>query len=352
MLRQEVKKIFLKRYVLAVLLALLLVESILCVKQSGSTFRSGFDKETYELYLDAYGGPLTAEKKDLIAQTFACLSEETVLLDSDLSQAERQQIETLVAASVRGRLGVEQFREIYDYAAAKEGRYIIHAGAWNDLFGTERIDFFCILAVILFTVLAFVAENETDITRIKDTTPKGKTLLYRTDLLLGLLFAALLSLTVSAMRLGVGLMQFSVHDVSAPLESLPMFENTPYAISLLGGYLLIAGIKAVGLAAFTALCFLFGNLFASSVTVVMGSLLAVLLPQYVLHTPLLYHLPPVSLLLGNGFFYGDVEVEIENALPLVLSTASGAAALPISLLGAGLLIVAAFCVTGKRRKDR
>ena len=351
MLRQELKKIFLKRYFLVVLAVLLLAEGILCVKQSDSTFNSYFDKETYELYIDAYSGTLTKEKKDLIALTLECLSDETMLQDSNLSKEDQEQVEMLLSASIRGRLGVEQFREIYDYAAAKDGRFIIHANAWNYLFGTERIDFFCILAVILFTVLAFVSENETNITLMKYVTPKGKKQLYRMDLLLGLLFAVLLSLTTSALRLGVGLAQFSIHDFSAPLESLPLFENTPYSVSLLGGYFLIACIKAVGLAAFTALCFLFGNLFASSITVVMSSLLAVLLPQYVLNAPLVYYIPPVSLLLGNGFLFGTVEVEIEDTLPIVMSEASGAVALPLSFLGVAFLITAAVFITRKRREN-
>lgn len=349
MLRQEVKKFFLKRYFLIVLVVVLLAEGVMCISQSRNTFNSYFDKETYEHYINAYGGSLTEEKKEMIELNLAGLYDETVLKDGTLPKAQLQQVETMMAASVRGRLGVEQFREAYDYAAAKDGRDIIHVNAWNYLFGTERMDFFCILAVILFTVLTFVAENETNITLMKYATPKGKKQLYRMDLLSGILFAALLSLAVSALRFGVGVAQFSVHDFTAPLESLPLFENTRYSVTLLGGYLLIAGIKAAGLAAFTALCFLFGNLFASSVTVVMGSLLAVLLPQYVLNAPFIYYIPPVSLLLGNGLFFGTVELEIENNLPLVVSVSSGVAALPLSLLGASLLLGSAVCMTRKRR---
>ena len=349
MLRQELKKIFLKRYFLVILVVVLLAEGVMCISQSRNTFNSYFDKETYEHYINTYGGPLTEEKKKVIELNLAGLYDETVLKDGTLPKAQMQQVETLLAASVRGRLGVEQFREVYDYAVAKDGRDIIHANAWNYLFGTERMDFFCILAVILFIVLTFVAENETNITLMKYATAKGKKHLYRMDLLLGILFAALLSLAVSALRFGVGVAQFSIHDFTSPLESLPLFENTRYSVTLLGGYLLIAGIKALGLAAFMALCFLLGNLFASSVTVAMGGLLAVLLPQYVLNAPLIYYIPPVSLLLGNGLFFGTVELEIENSLPLVLSVSSGVVALPLSLLGALLLLGAAVCITRKRR---
>ena len=350
MLKEEWKKIFLKRYYLFVLVAIMIAEGALCVLQSSNLFQSHSDKEIYELYVNTFCGPLTEKKKTTIDLILACFNDDTLLSEMTLPQESRNAIEKLLSASVKGRLGVERFREDYEYATAKHGRSVIHTTAWEFLFGTERIDFFCVLAVILFTILSFVAENETDITSIKYTTPQGKTKLYRIDLFTGILISMLLSVIASLMRLCVALVRFSFHNFAAPAESLSLFENTPYSFSLLGSYLVITGIKALGTAAFLAFCFLLGNLLASSVAVVMGSLLAVLLPQYVLSAPISYYLPPVSLMLGNGFFFGNVTIEIENALPLAVSSATGKAALPVSFLGAAALFISAFYVVRKRRE--
>lgn len=357
MLKQELKKIFIKRYFLFFVVGVLIIELAMCIVQSEDYFSSDYDKVTYEKYVVAYGGELTEEKVKLIELNFEYLTDtegwktkgNELCKNGKITAANYQLVEELLQETKLGSIGASVFQEDYEYFSSKNGREIINAKAWSFIFGSEKIDFFLVLLCIIFAVSAFVSENETNITLMKNTAPKGGKKLYRKDLLLGVSFAALFSLVISVMRLGVGLVQFSVNDFASSLESLSLFENTNYNISLIEGYFLVTVIKAVGYSTFMALCFVLGNVFDSAITVVMGGMLSVLLPQYVLKAPMIYYLSPISLMLSNGFLFGNsVRSGEDYGGTIVLSVSSGQWALPISLITAILLFAVAFFYVKKR----
>lgn len=357
MLRQELKKIFIKRYFLLFVIGVLIIELVMCITQSKDCFSSDYDKETYEKYIAAYSGELTEEKAELIALNFEYLNNpdewksksKELLRKGKITNEEYNIIEKLLQETKLGSLGASVFQEDYEYFSSKTGREIINAKAWIFIFGSEKIDLFLVLLCIVFAVSAFVSENETNITLMKNTAPKGGKKLYRKDLLLGVSFITLFSFVINVMRLCVGVVQFSVNDLASSLESLSLFENTSYNISLIEGYIFATTIKAVGYGAFMALCFVLGNVFDSAVTVVMGGMLSVLLPQYVFKAPIIYYLSPISLMLSNGFLFGDSVLSGEDyGGTVVLSVSSGQWALPISLITAILIFAVAFFYVKKR----
>lgn len=357
MLKQELKKIFLKRYFLLFVIGVLVIEFAMCIAQSEDYFNSDYDKEAYEKYVAAYSGELTQAKAELMALNFEYINNpdewkskcNELLRKGKITNEVYHLIEELFQESKLGSLGVSVFQEDYEYFSSKTGREIIHAKAWSFIFGSEKIDFFLVLLCIVFAVSAYVSENETNITLMKNTAPKGGKNLYRNDLLLGVSFITLFSFVIDAMRLCVGIAQFSVNDFTSSLESLSVFENTSYNISLIEGYIFTTTIKAVGYGAFMALCFVLGNVFDSAVTVVMGGVLSVLLPQYVFKAPIIYYLSPISLMLSNGFLFGDSVLSGEDyGGTVVLSVSSGQWALPISLITATLIFAVAFFYVKKR----
>lgn len=357
MLKQELKKIFIKRHFLIFVVAMLIIEFAMCIAQSEDYFSSDYDKGAYEKYVAAYGGELTEEKVKLIELNFEYLTDtegwktkgNELCKNGKITAADYQLVEELLQETKLGSIGASEFQEDYEYFSAKNGREIINAKAWTFIFGSEKIDFFLVLLCIVFAVSAFVSENETNITLMKNTAPKGGKKLYRKDLLLGVSFITLFSFVINAMRLCVGIVQFSVNDFTSSLESLSLFENTSYNISLIEGYIFITIIKAVGYGAFMALCFVLGNVFDSAVTVVMGGVLSVLLPQYVFKAPIIYYLSPISLMLSNGFLFGDSVLSGEDyGGTVVLSVSSGQWALPISLITATLIFAVAFFYVKKR----
>ena len=356
MLKQELKKIFLKRYYLFVLLALLAAELVLCVVQGSREGLSGFNKEAYERFVNVYAGEITEEKAKQLETSFLYLDNaddlrmfgEAFYQSGDITGEELARLQTELEQYMSGRTGINVFREHYAYTSAKSGREIINSEAWTEIFSNDAADLLCVLAMIVFTVSAFVAENETNFSLLRLTTPKGRKALYRTDLRLGMVTAAVFSLLCSALRLSVGLAKWSLHDFGAPLESLELFENTSFGGTLIGGYVTTAILKALGAAAFCAFCFILGNLFSSSVTVLLAGLLSVLLPQYVLRDARIYYVSPVSLLRGTGFLYGNVVVEETDALPFTVSEAAGVMALPVSLFITALIILGAFLFVKKR----
>ena len=356
MLKQELKKVFLKRRFLLVILALLAAEAVICLGSARREGFSGFDRETYEYFVQAFCGELTDEKSKRLETVFLYLdsADEALMFGEEFYQSGEftreafLQLQTELSRYLSGRTGLNVFRAQCDYAASKPGRQIINGEAWKEIFSNEPADIVCVLAIIIFTVSAFVAENETNFALLRISTPKGKRSVYRTDLTLGMCTAAAFSFACSALRFFIVAAKWHVQDFIAPLESLQLFENTAFGGSLLQGYLAVTLLKSLGAAAFCAFCFILGNLFASSVSVFLAGLLGVLLPQYLLRDARIYYFSPVSLLRGTGFLFGSVIIEEEGALPFVEREAAGLIALPVSLCVAAVIAVAAFLCCKKR----
>ncbi len=356
MLKQELKKVFLKRRFLFVFLALMAAQAILLTVSAGREGLAGFDKETYEHFVQTYRGELTEEKSERLKTVFLCLESadealmfgEAFYQSGEYSREAFLQLQTELSQYVSGRTGLNVFREQCEYAAAKPGRQIVNGEAWKEIFSNETADIVCVLAIIIYTVSAYVAENETNFTLLRLSAPKGKRSLYRLELALGMGTAAAFSLVCSALRFLIAAAKWPLRDLDAPLESIPLFENTAFGGSLLQGYLAVTLLKMLGAMAFCALCFILGNLLTTSVSVLLAGLLSVVLPQYLLRDARIYYFSPVSLLRGTGFLFGSVIIEEEGALPFVESEAAGPLALPASLCLAAAITVTAFLYCKKR----
>ena len=205
MLKQELKKIFIKRYYAVILLALLAAEIILCVVQSNKEGLSGFNKEAYARFVETYAGENTEEKEKLLETSFLYLDNaddlrmlgEQFYQSGDITSEELAQLQAELQQYMSGRTGLGVFREHYAYASAKPGREIINNEAWREIFANDTADLIIVLAIIVFTVSAFVAENETNFTLLRLTTPKGRKALYRADLAIGICTSAFFSILCS-----------------------------------------------------------------------------------------------------------------------------------------------------------
>ena len=356
MVIQELRKIFWKRKLLLALALVLLFEGMLAWRGADGIFSSTQDKRVYMDLLQSYAGDLTPEKRERLDQELETYENAQELMVQAEEQYQNGELtgegfdaRTAELAPYRANLAARSdFAEAARYAEAKPGRTLVNQLAWNELFDTDRVDFLLSVLLILFAILAFVSEDETDFRQIKQTTVHGKKAVYRIDAVLGVALAVLsVSLTSLFRWLAAGSL-LNPGSMNAPLDSLKIFENSPFSnLSLAEGYLLATGLKAVGYTAFVCLCFLFGQWFRSALTVSLAGLLTVLLPPYMLKAPARYDCSPVSLMLSVGFLRGDVYVDLGGS-GFWESRAAGKPALWISLAAAVILILLAFFTLGKR----
>lgn len=338
MLKRELHKVFLKRGLLYFFLIVLIGEAALIFSRVSRELPTKADRELYFSLVCAFSGELTDEKQAALAD------EKRLYEDAPFAMTDVE----LYSRYLSGRTGGAVFFEDADYAVS-HGMPLVNGCLWRALFPKAAPDLLLAAAMLVFVIVSETAENETNVTMLKSTSQFGKKRLYLLDAAIGIVLAAVLSLSVSGFRFLAAANLFGLSGGGLPLVSHAAFENSPMSsISLLQGLVLVCTLSALGLAAYTALVFLIGRLTGSALTTALLSVLAVILPPYVLKAPVLYWFSPVSLMQSVGFLYGDVVWEGEQyGGRIVWSTAAGKGSLEASVVIAVALIAAAFII-GKR----
>lgn len=341
MLKNELYKVFIKRKLIFLFLAILILESFIAFRGVSSELPTEEDKNHYLLLLNDLSGELTEEKKDKLLKEKA-LFDEAITIVEDPSTFEHY---------LSGRDGCTIFFKDADYAV-RTGMPVINGCAWRALFGKPHQDLFLVAVQLVYVLLSEISENETNVTILKDASIKGRRRLYRIDVAIGFFLAILLSASVSLMRYIAVSNSFVLSDGGTIVQALDIFENSPFSqLSLAGAYFSTCMFKAVGLCAYTALVFIIGRIVCSSLTTALVSALVVTIPPYMLKAPGLYYFSPISLMQSTGFLYGNVVEEgTQIGGRIVWSTAAGKGALEVSLLIASILIATAF-ITGRRRNN-
>ena len=347
MIKQELKKIFLKRRLILLIAFILAAEAVLSAVGIRSELKTAADREVYTDLYNEFSGGMTAEKAEAIIAQKALFENAPFTAPDGYSTENMEK----VSRYLTGRLGATVFFEDADYAV-RTGKPIVNGAAWRVLFPKERPDLLLAAAMLVFVIITETAENETNITLIKHTSPNGRRKLYLLDTAIGLALAVLLYAAAATIRLLAVSAAFGHSEWRSPLTALSLFENSPFASLALGqGWLFTIVLGTLGLSAFTSLMFLFGRLLRSSLTTALAGLLSVILPPYILDAPFIYYFSPVSLMQSVGFLFGDVFVEgQEYGGRIVFSTAAGTGSLVVSVCIAVLLIAAAMVYCGERRK--
>ncbi len=352
MLKNELKKIFLKRGFLFVVLFLLILEIGCSLISLNEIFETKKDKEKYIDFISIYEGVVSEEKKERIE------------MENELYSNANQNKETLKIELENGSISLEEFNErsmqITEYLAGKEvfevfyeeceyafsdsaNRQIINTKICNWLFGKEKLDLFYVITIIICVLISVIAENESNFISIKNTCKKGNEKLYYLDLNICYFYAGGVSLLLSLIRLFLALSYCGKVNFSASLQSLALFENSEYDISLFQGFLIISMLKMLGGVAFSALCVIAGYYVKSSLNVLFFSLFVAIIPPYVFSSPILYYIAPVSLLISNGYFFGDVVVSGNDVGgTIVYSTSVSIVALFLSVIFALCLIISSY----------
>ncbi len=341
MLERELHKVFIKRGLLYFFLVVLIAEAVLIFSRVTRELPTRADRELYFDLISMFSGEMTAEKQAALAEEKRLYEDAPFAVD-DVG---------LYSKYLSGRTGGWVFFEDADYAVS-HGKPIINGCLWRALYPNAAPDLLLATAMLVFVIVSETAENETNVTMLKSTSPFGKKRLYCLDAAIGVVLAVILSFLISLFRLIAAARFFGLSAGGLPLDSLSAFENSPLsALSLAQGLVLVCALNALGLAAYTSLVFVIGRATGSALTTALLSVLAVILPPYVLKAPALYYFSPVSLMQSVGFLYGDVIWEGEEyGGRIVWSTAAGKGSLAVSVLAA-LLIILAVLIIRKRRNQ-
>lgn len=360
MLKKELKRVFIKNGFLYIALALIAFEIFSCIFGSYGIFENKSDREMYMNFANTYCGEATDEKKTELDKEFEIYNsannmKEELLSELEIGNITQQEFDARFA-EIREYLSAKNvfngFYEECEYSFVDtQNRQIVCTKIWNKIFGDEKLDFFYIITIIICVLFSVIAEGESSFAEIKNTCKNGREKVYRIDVTICIAYALIMSLVISITRIMV-LCSFTGNmTFSAPLESLPLFENTGYSISLMSGYILISALKMLGGAAFACLCIVLGRLLKSSLNILMFGLFVTIIPPYIFSSPTLYYISPVSLLISNGFFFGDVIFTGDDVGGTIINSVSvSPAALVFSCIFAVCVIASAYILRIRRSK--
>lgn len=360
MLKNELKKLLFKKRFIYILALLLIFEIVSSMVSLNGIFESKRDEEKYLGFISEYSGKITEEKIRDIEEKYN---------EYNNAAAEKEKLREDVK---NGGLGFEEynikFEELKEYLSDSvifsdfyeeceyafcdtQDRQIVSGKVWLWLFGEEKLDIIIVISIIICVILTVISENETSFSDIRNTCENGRSKLHQLNLSIIYTYSVFITAIICAIKLLLAVRLLSANEFQASVQSIPLFENSRFDISLISAYLLISCLKTVGAAAFSALIVIAGNFLKSSLSVVLFSLLSAVLPPYVISSTEIYYVSPVSLLIGNGFFFGDVIMSGEDVGgTIIYSQAVSSAAIVISLFIAACLILASFTYR-KRRFD-
>jgi hypothetical protein len=271
--------------------------------------------KSYDYYLAKYQGPLSNEKKLEIEgdyqEAIRSRSELTAYYrehsDENDSYDSEQMIQHFLKL-IRDETIITYFHKQLPYLGENiDERYIIDKSSWMVLLTESAAEWlWAVLLVVLLTPI-FIYDHETGMSDIIVTTPIGSGELFRKRLLAGLSVTVIVTLIFWLSKWLFVEINSGLFGYSYPLQSLDVFHNSTYDLSLFKAYMLQGAFKMLGaLLLFSWIVFVSTTSKKSATTLVFGLMYCVL-PALVLNgTNLLYHLPtPTSWMLNSGFLYGD-----------------------------------------------
>lgn len=324
MIREEFKKLYIKYF--GIFLALLFVISEIILVNflyPRRDFSSAITERHFNECIAEFSGKLTPEKGvKILAEQERIIDAENVeaAIEKKLFNGEYSSEDEFISEYNKNHLITERkeafdliFKQ-YSYALeAPHDRYLT-AGNYNGL-SADIPDIPMTVLVIFMTAMLFLNEESSGAITFIRISPNGKqkTLCGKLSaislfIVCGQIFRVLLEPVVMISRGGV-------HELSYPLRTLEYFENSPYDISILQGFLAISALRLLGYFLIAALVILLSVTLRKALFTIFIPSAACVLQQFAFNdsetsaTPAYYL--PTGLLRGAGYLRGDV-IEINS----------------------------------------
>lgn len=297
---QEFYKIFIKKKFLIIFIMLLVFQS--------STFKvpSFFESVSAETYykerISALQGPFD---KDILEDIVKNLDRDISLVNSFFS-SNQGRLEDKIDPSLLGSLpGMTLLRSQIDYVRMDHNnRYFMDVNAWYNILDDSPIDFIFYFFIIVLTATVLGFEYDTGMDVLNDTTRFGRKKRKRWQFSLIILSLSLYLIFIHLYQLLYVFPQVN-NSMSFPVQSLPLYANSIFNISLLETYFLLIVLRIIGLIFLVSITGFLVKLTRSALTSSFLSGLLVLVPNLIFSPKIIYGLPlPNRLLMASGLIQG------------------------------------------------
>lgn len=320
---EELYKIMKKRYGCILLLGMVVTKLLFGFFLAEDSHHTNFlleeNKKVFLQYEKELGGKLTKQKQKKIkflmkqqnqANEFL-LEQGKLLTEGTITMEEYQEHSIKEREILQKREVINLLNEQYQYAKInKEHRFLLYPNGWINFFQKAGKDFFCFFCIIFLTTAVFLREFEQGTHKINLVCICGRKTLYYIKWCVALTIAILFSIFSYFTEIIIAAGRYGLKHSFYPLQSLSLFEDCPWNISLIEAAVLILFLKMIGTIVFTSLlqfCCLF---FQKTAPCLVTSLLLTAIPYFFLSKKLLYSLPiPISFFLLDGFLSGIYNME-------------------------------------------
>lgn len=315
MLKEEIKKLYIKHYGLILMLAVFIVEIIqLNLSYSAQKFETSFDQCQFYKYMEEFSGKLTNENKSKI------LAEQERIVDAQNVQSsiERDLISGEYNTESEFLAEYEAVREIayrnnifecvmekYYYAEkSPENRYLT-AGDYSAL-GQDYPDIILLAAVIILSVFLFLNEEMSNVITFIKMGENGRKKTLFGKLIALFIFIFLCQMERVVCEFVILISQVNSDELLYPVQSIEFFANCPYNISILQCFLAISGLRFVGYLFVTAFVVLLSVTLKKALFTMFIPSAVCILQQFVFTPATLAYYIPTGFLRACGYFCGNI----------------------------------------------
>ena len=191
-------------------------------------------------------------------------------------------------------------------SASPENRYFLYDNGWVALFGSRRLNFALLLLILIIAAPIFCGEFESDMDKLLLSNKNGRSRSVAVKILLVVAFVILISLFGIIADFIFVLKKYGLPDGGYPLQSLEMFSNSEWNISLKSAYMYMSLMRIAGWVYFAVVTMFFSVATKKMVPTMFFGGLTVIVPYFALSGNIRYLIPlPLGFILGRGFFSGD-----------------------------------------------
>lgn len=363
-MKYECRKLFVKRRAWLLMLGFLVLRLVTALLQPNyaADYRMELYRDSYMQHMSVLAGSLDSEKQAYIEAQNARIARlaqpDTALEDYRSGAITEEEFDAQRTAYLTSSTLREEFAAINErYAAARENPdrvFFLYSNGWVGLLGNERLDFVLIFLIMLLSVPMICDEYTTGMYPILRAAANGGARLYLAKFAAAACAALTASVLLFAAELGYYAAVLGLPGGSYPLQSLPPFSDSPYAVSIAGAAVLTLLNRMLGALLLTALMLCLSAVLRRAVTAVFLGAAGLLLPHFLLaESTLKYLLPtPLGFLLSCGFLKGRYPVTPYAADYLEITPQQYGFAVCGAVLVTLLLVITGMCVFAGLRPRR
>lgn len=193
-------------------------------------------------------------------------------IEEVVKMAKRHADRAVEKGETNGFVYEQQIKSIEKYEITSRLKIpVIYYDGMESFFTYGYVNLFLLLSVLLICSHIFAVDNGMMTVMIRSA-KRGRMPVFAAKTCSSIIMNILLTALFYAETLLCSFQHFGIPDMSAPLQSLPLFKFCPYPITILGGIIIIFFIKCMVILAFSAFVLAFSVLHNQIITYIGGGI--------------------------------------------------------------------------------